>query len=57
MPYYILSCAVMRAMTLPETLNGETGLICILLKPKEFRKKQVNEIIEQAKRKNISILV
>ena len=48
-PHYILSCDVTRVMTLPETLNGETGLICNAYNPGRFRDKSIEEIINQAK--------
>jgi len=48
-PHYILSCDVTRVMTLPETVNGETGLICSSYNPDQFRDKSIKEIIAQAK--------
>jgi DNA primase catalytic subunit len=50
-PHYILSCDVLRVITVPETLNGETGLICSSYNPSEFRLSSIQEIIEKAKRK------
>lgn len=43
-PHYILSCDVMRVMTLAGSLNGETGLICNSYTPKQFRMKSVETI-------------
>ena len=48
-PHYILSCDVTRVMTLPETLNGETGLICTAYNPDQFMDRSIEEIINQAK--------
>jgi len=53
--HYILSCDVTRVMTLPETLNGETGLICNTYHPDQFKLKSIKEIVEQARgRKHIT---
>ena len=49
--HYILSCDVMRVMTLPESLNGETGLICSSFNPTKFKKKSIETIVAEAKRK------
>ena len=52
---YILSCDVTRVMTLPETLNGETGLICNTYNPDQFKLKSVKDIVEKARgRKHIT---
>ena len=48
-PHYVLSCDVTRVMTLPETLNGETGLICTAFNPDQFRDISIEEIISKAK--------
>jgi hypothetical protein len=40
----------MRVITFPESLNGETGLVCSYLgSPAEFRDFEVYEILEQAR--------
>ena len=38
-------------MTLPETLTGETGLICNANSPDQFRVKSMKEIYSASKRK------
>jgi hypothetical protein len=48
--HFILSSDVMRVITFPESLNGETGLVCSYLgNPVEFRDLRVHEILEQAR--------
>jgi hypothetical protein len=48
--HFILSCDVMRVITFPESLNGETGLVCSYLgNPSEFSELKVYEILEQAR--------
>ena len=48
--HFILSSDVMRIITFPESLNGETGLVCSYLgNPAEFRDRRVYEILETAK--------
>ena len=49
--HYVLSVDTMRVITLPESLNGETGLICRYLgAPDSFREQTVSSIVEDAKR-------
>ena len=53
--HYVLSCDVTRVMTLPETLNGETGLICSAYDLSQFKLKSVKDIVEKARgRKHIT---
>ena len=48
--HFILSADVMRVITFPESLNGETGLVCSYLgTPTEFSHLKVCEILEQAR--------
>lgn len=49
-PHFVLSSDVLRVITFPESLNGETGLVCSCLgNPAEFRDLKVYEILEQAR--------
>ena len=34
--HFILSCDVMRVITFPESLNGETGLVCSRARLEDF---------------------
>jgi len=48
--HFILSSDVLRVITFPESLNGETGLICSYLGgANEFSGLNVYEILESAK--------
>jgi hypothetical protein len=48
--HFILTCYVIRIITYPESLNGETGLVCSCLgDPDEFRGLEGYEILEQAR--------
>jgi hypothetical protein len=48
-PHFILSSDVLRIITVPDSLNGETGLTCTLLgSPFDFRELTVHEIVEMA---------
>ena len=48
--HFVLSSDVLRVITFPESLNGETGLVCSYLgDPSEFSGLKVNEILERAK--------
>jgi len=48
--YFVVSSDVMRVITFPESLNGETGLICSYLGgPSDFSNLEVSEIIEAAR--------
>ena len=48
--HFILSSDVMRVITFPESLNGETGLVCSILgNPTEFCDLKVHDILEQAR--------
>lgn len=48
-PHFILSSDVLRIITVPDSLNGETGLICTLLgSPFDFRELTIPEIVEMA---------
>ena len=48
--HFILSCDVMRVITFPESLNGETGLVCSYLgDPAEFCDLKVYDILDQAR--------
>jgi hypothetical protein len=48
--HFRLSCDPMRVVTFPESLNGETGLICKYLGgPKEFEKTSIPDIIWRSK--------
>jgi hypothetical protein len=48
--HFILSCDVMRVITFPESLNGETGLVCsYICGANEFSDLKVYEILEAAK--------
>ncbi len=48
--YFILSCNVMRVITFPDSLNGETGLVCSYLgSVREFSRMKVYEILDCAK--------
>ena len=48
--HYVLSCDVTRVITLPETLNGETGLICTFYNPDQFRVKTMEDVYVESKR-------
>jgi len=48
--HFILSSDVLRVITFPESLNGETGLVCsYLCGANEFSGLKVYQIIEAAK--------
>lgn len=50
--HYVLSCDTTRVITVPESLNGETGLVCKYLgSPDMFRELSIHQIVELAKRK------
>lgn len=49
--HYVLSCDVTRVITLPETLNGETGLVCTSYDPDLFKVKSMEEIYAASKTK------
>ena len=52
--HYVLSCDVTRVMTVPETLNGKTGLVCNNYSSDELRALSIEEIVDNArKRKHI----
>jgi len=47
--HFILSSDVLRIITVPDSLNGETGLICTLLEsPFDFRELTIPEIMKKA---------
>lgn len=49
-PHFRLSCDPMRVVTFPESLNGETGLICKYLGgPKEFERTSISDILWRSK--------
>jgi hypothetical protein len=48
--HFKLSSDVMRVITVPESLNGESGLICSYLgDPKEFTRMSVEDIVKKAR--------
>ena len=48
--HFKLSSDVMRVISIPESLNGESGLVCSYLGgPKEFSGMKVEEIIKKAR--------
>ena len=48
--HFILSADVMRVITFPESINGETGLVCSYLGgANEFSSLKVYEILEKAR--------
>lgn len=55
--HFILSCDVMRVMSVPESLNALTGLLCSYLgNPHEFGWSSVDDILRKAKRAKASIV-
>lgn len=49
--HFILSCDPMRVITMPESLNGATGLVCAYLgEMREFRTLKINNILAQARK-------
>ena len=48
--HYVLSCDVTRVITLPGTLNGETGLVCTSYTPDEFRVNSMEDVYSDSKR-------
>jgi hypothetical protein len=55
--HFVLSCDVMRVLSVPDSLNAETGLISSYLgKAKDFRFMTVDEILRRARRGKASIV-
>jgi hypothetical protein len=55
--HFILSCDVMRVMSVPDSLNASTGLVCSYLgKARDFEFMNVDEVFRRARRGKASIV-